>query len=133
MMPFISIMGFLACFGMALYFLIKKENGDLVGGEELFNLSGKSSFIKSIITHNVYYVCLYYRTSGNVVRRLELLKKRKRLSFFKSLKNKLNSYYYGALFSSFEGREASYCNLSNQVIVSFSNGKVLKINISKLL
>jgi hypothetical protein len=26
MMPFISIMGFLACFGMALYFLIKKEN-----------------------------------------------------------------------------------------------------------
>ena len=26
MMPFFSILGFLACFSMALYFLIKKEN-----------------------------------------------------------------------------------------------------------
>ena len=61
-----------------IYFLLKKENGDLVGGEEFFNLSVKSSFIKSIISQNIYYVCLYSRTSGNVVRRLELLKKRKK-------------------------------------------------------
>jgi hypothetical protein len=115
------------------YFLVKKENGDLVGVDELLYQSGKSSFIKSLISKNIYYVCLYYRTNGDIVRRLEVLKKRDKDSFFKALVHKINTLYFRVLFSRYVVREASLCNITNKVEIAFTNGKILKINLYKLI
>lgn len=115
------------------YFLVRKINGDLVGEDELFYQPGKSSFIKSLISKNIYYVCLYYRTSGEVVRRLEVLKKRDKDSFLNTIKHKLFVFYFRAFFSHLTVSEAIFCNVSNQVELVFSNGKVFKLNINKLI
>jgi hypothetical protein len=115
------------------YFLVRKINGDLVGEDELFYQPGKSSFIKSLISKNIYYVCLYYRTNGDIVRRLEVLKKRDKGSYFKALIHKINALYFRVLFSRYVVREASFCNVTNKVEIAFTNGKVLKINLYKLI
>jgi hypothetical protein len=117
----------------ARYCLLRKENGDLIGADELFNQSGKSSLMKSLITKHTYHVCLYHRSSGEVVRRLKVLKKQQHVWFFKRLKNKLKAFYFRTLFSSLVVSEASFCNISNQVEISFTNGKILKLNFYDLI
>lgn len=115
------------------YFLVKKENGDLVGVDDLLYQSGKSSFIKSLLSKNIYYVCLYYRTNGDIVRRLEVLKKRDKDSYFKSIIHKINALYFRVLFSRLVVLEANLCNTTNKVEITFKNGKILKINLYKLI
>lgn len=115
------------------YCLLRKENGDLLGADELFYQSGKSSLMKSLITKHTYHVCLYHRSSGEVVRRLKVLKKNQNDRLFKRIKNKLNTFYFRSLFSSLVVREACFCNISNQVEISFANGKILKLNLYGLI
>ena len=110
------------------YCLIRKQNGDLVGGDELFYQPGKSGLIKSLISNHTYHVCLYHRSNGDIVRRLKILKRYKESSLLIKIKNKINVLYYNMLFSKSEVIEASFCNYSNSIKIYFANGKNLKLN-----
>jgi hypothetical protein len=114
------------------YCLFRKENGDLVGGDELFNQSGKSSLMKSLISKHTYHVCLYHRSNGEVVRRLKVLKKKQEGQLLKRIRNKWRTFYYRTLFSSLEVNLARFSENSNLIEISFSNGKVLKLNLNGL-
>lgn len=111
------------------YCLFRKINGDLIGAEELFTQSGKSGLMKSFLSKNIYHVCLYHRSNGDIVRRLKVLKKKQEVMFFKKLKDKWNSFYYRNLFATLEVKFASFSDVSNTVEISFVNGKVVTLQL----
>lgn len=115
------------------YCIFRKENGDLVGAEDFLSLSGKIGLMKSLISKDVYHVSLYFRSNGEVVRRLKLLKKKQDGFFFNKLKNKWNSFYYRTLFSNHVVSYASFSDVNKKVEVFFSNGKKISLNMSILI
>lgn len=115
------------------YFMLRKENGDLVGEDEFFCQSGNSSLMKSLISKHTYHVCLYHRSNGDVVRRLKVLKKRQEEKVLKRFKNKLNAFYYHTLFSNLIVKTAWFNHNSNSIEISFINGKVINLKLNRLI
>jgi len=114
------------------YCLFRKENGELVGADDLFSQSGTLTLMKSLVSKHTYHVCLYHRSNGDIVRRLKLLKKKQEGKFFNRIKNKWNTIYYRTLFSNSAVRVASFNDYSNTVEISFVNGKKIKISLNGL-
>jgi hypothetical protein len=114
------------------YCLFRKENGELIGADDLFNQSGKFALMKSLVNKNTYHVCLYHRSNGDVVRRLKLLKKKQEVKLLTRFKNKWTAFYYRTLFSNSVVQFASYNDYSNTVEISFANGKKIKISLNGL-
>lgn len=111
------------------YCLFRKINGDLIGGDEIFSQSNKLGLMKSFISKNIYHVCLYHRSNGEVVRRLKVLSKKQNSLFFSKLKDRWNTFYYRNLFANSEVKFASFSQLTNSLEISFVNGKVIKLKL----
>ena len=112
------------------YCLFRKENGELVGADDLFSQSGRFALMKSLVSKHTYHVCLYHRSNGDVIRRLKLLKRKQEGKFFKRLKNKWRAIYYRTLFSNSAVQFASYNDFSNTVEISLVNGKKVKLSLN---
>lgn len=115
------------------YCMLRKDNGELVGSDELFFQTGKTSLMKSLISKQTYHVCLYHRSSGEIVRRLKMLSKQQDSTFFKGLRHKMNIFYYRTIFSNLVVNSASFCNITNTVSIRFNNGRNLKLNLNELI
>lgn len=111
------------------YCLFRKINGDLIGADELFTQSNNLGLMKSFISKNIYHVCLYHRSNGDVVRRLKVLTKKQNSLFFSKLKDKWNSFYYRNLFANTEVKFAIFSDITNSLEISFVNGKRIKLKL----
>lgn len=105
------------------FVIVRKDNGELV---ELFSdldSTSKSIYFKSLVSNQLYYVCVYHRSNGRIVKRLKRIKEDKKDGVLKNINNFCKRAYYRILFSNITIEKLEFTNYSNSYSFVFDGSK----------
>jgi hypothetical protein len=90
--------------------IVRKENGEVLYVNITIDELKNNINFKSVLTNKFYYVNVYYRSNGKVVRKLKCLNVDTKLNFKERLKGVINRFYYIMMLSTFRINFIDYCS-----------------------